>query len=111
MPGNFHIDDVLYMKTSIKAHLTGINIDLLVQSGTSQNKFVGLYGDRLKVKVTAKAIDGAANEAAIKLISKYFGVSKSAVRIVRGLSAREKTIEISGNPTVLAAAAEKLLFL
>ncbi len=88
---------------------TGITIDLLVQPGTSQNKFIGQHGNRLKVKITAKAIDGAANEAVIKLLSKYFNVPKSSVHILRGSTAREKTIEIIGNPTILADAAEMLI--
>lgn len=94
----------------IKVHSTGINLDLFVQPGTSQNEFGGLYINRLKLKVTAKAIDGAANEATCKFIAKYFAVPKSAVQIIRGLTAREKTIEITGSPTALKEAAEKLLF-
>lgn len=84
---------------------------MLVQPGTSQNKIIGLYRDRLKIKVTAKAVDGAANEATIKLISKYFGISKSAVQIIKGLTTREKTLALNGNPNELASAAKKLLLL
>ncbi len=99
------------IKSPIKVLSQGINIDLFVQPGTSQNKFAGLYADRLKVKVTAKAIDGAANEAVIKLIAKYFEIPKNAVQIIRGLTAREKTIALIGNPADLKVIADKLLLL
>lgn len=84
-------------------------MQLLVQPGSSQNIFVGIYIDRLKVKVSAKAADGKANEATCQLIAKYFDVPKTAVKIIRGLASREKTVEIRGNPVILKGAAEKLV--
>jgi uncharacterized protein len=51
--------------------------------------------DRLKVYVTAPAVDGKANAALILLLAKYFKVRKSDIEILRGEKSRDKVIGIS----------------
>jgi uncharacterized protein YggU (UPF0235/DUF167 family) len=46
----------------------------------------------LKVKVTAVAEDGKANEAIIALIASQFGIPKSRLAILRGATSRIKVI-------------------
>jgi uncharacterized protein YggU (UPF0235/DUF167 family) len=50
----------------------------------------------LKLRVAAAAAEGAANAAVAALIAKALGRPKSAVRIVRGETARVKQIEVDG---------------
>jgi uncharacterized protein YggU (UPF0235/DUF167 family) len=50
----------------------------------------------LKVRVRARAIEGEANEALIKLLAKALGVPKSAVAIQRGGQSRTKILVIEG---------------
>lgn len=56
----------------------------------------------LKVRVRAVPEDGKANEAVQKLVAKWLGVPKSAVRVVTGGKTRLKGLEIDG-PQELAA--------
>ena len=42
----------------------------------------------------APAIEGRANVAAIKLLAKYFGVSPSRVKLVRGATSKHKVFNI-----------------
>ncbi len=49
-----------------------------------------------QVRVAAPADAGKANAAAIEAIAGHMGLPKSAVRIVRGHTARLKLIEVSG---------------
>ena len=42
----------------------------------------------------APAVDGKANEAAVRLLAKYYGVSKARVRLVRGYTSKHKVFEI-----------------
>lgn len=42
----------------------------------------------------APAIEGRANAAAIKLLAKHFGVSKSQVRLLRGATSKYKVFDI-----------------
>lgn len=50
----------------------------------------------LKVRVSAAPADGAANAAVIALVAKALKVSRSAVRIASGETARVKRLEIDG---------------
>jgi uncharacterized protein len=50
----------------------------------------------LKARVRVAAENNAANRALEALITKAFGVAKSKVSVVRGQTARMKTLEIDG---------------
>ncbi|MEA3253855.1 MAG: DUF167 domain-containing protein [Chloroflexota bacterium] len=52
-------------------------------------------GDGLVVKVKEPPREGKANQAVIKLLAKYFGVSQSQVRIVAGFRGKSKVVEIA----------------
>jgi hypothetical protein len=59
----------------------------------------------LRLRVAAAAADGAANAAVTALVAKALGVSKSAVRLAGGQTARVKRLEIAGvGPAEVAAA-------
>lgn len=47
-----------------------------------------------KVKVNAKAVDGAANIRLIEILAEHFKVPFGAIRIMSGATSREKVIEI-----------------
>jgi uncharacterized protein YggU (UPF0235/DUF167 family) len=53
-------------------------------------------GETLKVWLTAAPVDGAANEALIKLLAARLHLPRSALRIVRGASGRQKVVAIEG---------------
>jgi uncharacterized protein (TIGR00251 family) len=57
----------------------------------------------LKARVAAIPEDGKANAALIALLAATLGVSKSAIRIASGETARLKTVEIAGDSRLLAA--------
>ncbi len=75
------------METRIRVRLT---------PRSARNEIVGWRDGLLRVRVTAPPVDGKANEALERLIAKTIGVRKSAVSVVSGARAREKTIEIEG---------------
>lgn len=56
----------------------------------------GVLDGVLKARVTAPAVDGAANHALVRLLADELGVPKSAVRIVAGASARQKLVVAEG---------------
>jgi hypothetical protein len=62
----------------------------------SKSEIVGSLDGALKIRLAAPPVDGAANEELIKLLSKTFGVSKSAIEILSGQTARTKQVKISG---------------
>jgi uncharacterized protein YggU (UPF0235/DUF167 family) len=50
----------------------------------------------LRLRVAAAAADGAANAAVLALLAKALGRPKSALRLLRGETARVKQIEVDG---------------
>lgn len=63
-------------------------------------------GGVLSVRVTAPPDDGKANAAVCKVVAHALGVPKTSVVVVRGHTARTKTLEVTG---VTDADVERLL--
>ena len=49
----------------------------------------------LTVYTKQPAVEGKANESAVRLVAKHFGVSKTHVTIIRGHTSRNKTVQIT----------------
>ncbi len=49
---------------------------------------------RVHVYVSPPAVEGRANEAAIKMLAEHYGAAKSRVRLLRGGKSKQKTFEI-----------------
>ena len=64
----------------------------------------GSFGDapELVVRVAARAVDGAANEAVVAALAKALGVRRAQVRITSGGRARTKGIEVADPPPNMA---------
>jgi len=73
-------------------------LELHVQPGARASGFAGQHGERIKVRLAARAVDGKANEALIEFLAAHYGVARRDVRIVAGLKSRRKRVEISGLP-------------
>lgn len=71
-----------------------MRVNVTVKPGTSQEKVV-TSKDRLTVFLRAKAHDGEANKALVRVLAEHFGVGKTSVVIVRGQNGRKKVVEIS----------------
>ena len=74
----------------------GIAIKIRVEPRSSREGLSGIIGDTLKIKVHAPPVGGAANEQLIGILSEEFGIKKSAIKIIRGQSSRDKVVEIEG---------------
>jgi uncharacterized protein (TIGR00251 family) len=49
---------------------------------------------RLKIYLTAPAVDGKANKALIEFLAEYYDVKRSAVKLVLGEKSRDKVVAI-----------------
>lgn len=56
----------------------------------------GEHDGALVVRVTARAVDGRATEAALAAVAEAFGVRRSAVTLVTGATSRSKLVEVDG---------------
>ncbi len=60
----------------------------------------------VKLRVSAAAEKGKANEAVLKLLAKAWKLPRSSFSIVSGETGRNKVVAVSGEPEVLAARLE-----
>lgn len=74
----------------------GVEISIRAQPRASRSEVVGMHGDQLKVRIAAPPVEGAANAELIKLLAKVLGVSRSALRVVRGEGSRSKVVRAEG---------------
>ena len=71
----------------------------------------GRHGDRsLIVAVSAKAIDGAATEAALRAVAEALGMPRRALVLITGATSRDKVLGVSSeNPDALRELVRELL--
>jgi uncharacterized protein (TIGR00251 family) len=69
---------------------------LRVTPGARAAGVVGRHGDAWKVRVTAPADAGRANEAVVQLLSDTLEVPRRAVTLVSGHAARDKVVSLAG---------------
>jgi uncharacterized protein (TIGR00251 family) len=78
----------------------GVTGDVLIrlQPRARRTEVVGERGDRIVVRVTAPPVAGRANDALRALVAERAGVPAGRVAIVRGHTARDKTVRVDGVP-------------
>ena len=81
-----------------------MRIVIRVRPGSARPGVGGEHDGALVVRVSARAVDGKATEAALAAVAGSFGVRRSAIRLVSGASSRTKNVDIdAGDPRILAA--------
>ncbi|MEW6445632.1 MAG: DUF167 domain-containing protein [Pseudomonadota bacterium] len=75
-------------------------LSLRVQPRSSKAGLEDVRDGRLRVRLNAPPVDGAANKALIELLAEAFGVPKSRVALLSGETGREKRVAIDA-PRIL----------
>ena len=65
------------------------------QPGAKRTASAGLHGDALKVRVAAPPVKGRANAELIAFVAATLGVPRKSVSVVKGGSARHKTVLVA----------------
>jgi uncharacterized protein (TIGR00251 family) len=78
----------------VEAVLTRVR--LRVAPGAKRAGVVGRHGDAWKVRVTAPAEGGRANDAVVRLVADTLTLPRTSVTLVSGHSARDKIVELAG---------------
>jgi len=86
---------------------TGLRLFVRLTPKAGQDRLAGSAAGadgrlRVKAAVTAPPEKGRANAALIALLARRLGWPKSRFRVARGQASRDKTIEIAGEPELLA---------
>lgn len=86
----------------------GVLIRLRVSPNARESGLQGAYGDSaVRVRVAAPPVEGKANAEVERFMAGIMGAPASEVRVVRGLSNRDKTVFVRG---VGVARAREVLF-
>ncbi len=72
-----------------------ISLTLQVQPNARRTAVAGRYGDALKLKITAPAVDGKANIAVIDFLHQWFKLPCSQISIRQGSRSRRKIVEFA----------------
>lgn len=67
-----------------------------VQPHAARTECVGIHGDALKIRVTARPLDGAANDVLIRFIAARCAVPQADVVIQAGAEGRRKRLCVKG---------------
>ncbi len=67
-----------------------------VSPGASRTEVVGRHGDGWKVRVTAPADRGRANEAVLAVLAESLAIPRRDIELVAGATGRDKLVEIHG---------------
>jgi uncharacterized protein len=78
----------------VEAVLTRVR--LRVAPGATRAGVVGRHGDAWKLRVTAPAEGGRANDAVVRLLAETLALPRTSVTLVSGHSARDKIVELAG---------------
>ena len=62
----------------------------------SREGVAGLFGDAVRVRLTAPPLENRANEALVRFLSATLGVPRSWVEIVSGRRGRKKVVRVAG---------------
>lgn len=71
-------------------------LSIRVQPNSSREGVGDVQNDALTVRLNAPPVEGRANAALVRFLSKRLDVAKSKVTIVRGDRGRNKTVSVEG---------------
>ncbi len=73
-----------------------MRITVWVRPGSARPGVGGERDGALVVRVSARAVEGQATEAALTAVAAAFGVRRRAVTLVAGAASRTKIVEVEG---------------
>ena len=80
------------MEDWIRIREGGVELRVRLMPRASRDGLQGLHGDRVKIRLTAPAVGGAANESLLRFLARLAKVPRSRIRIVLGARDRSKTL-------------------
>jgi uncharacterized protein (TIGR00251 family) len=70
-----------------------VKLSVSVQPNSKEESLTVKDG-RIKIRLRAKAVDGAANKALVIFLAKQFSIPRSSVILIAGHKSRHKVVEV-----------------
>lgn len=71
-------------------------LHLRVQPRAGREGYAGEHAGRLRLRVRAPPVDGAANARLVELLAELLALPRSSFSIVRGAASRDKDVVVTG---------------
>jgi uncharacterized protein YggU (UPF0235/DUF167 family) len=73
-----------------------VRIAIRVRPGAARTAVGGTHDGALVVRVTMRAVDGRATEAALAAVAQALAVRRRQVTLVSGMTSRTKVVDVDG---------------
>lgn len=83
----------------VQQQIDSVTFAVRVHPKAKRERIAGMFGEALKIELTAPPIDGKANEACIRFCADFLKVPRSSVTIAAGISSRNKVVRVVGIAT------------
>jgi uncharacterized protein len=74
--------------------MAGLRLPIRLVPRGGIDRVEGVVDGELRCRVAAPAVDGAANEAIIRLIARELGIPRSAIELLAGAKSRRKVLAL-----------------
>jgi uncharacterized protein YggU (UPF0235/DUF167 family) len=81
----------------------GCRLDISVVTNAKRSEAAGMHDGSLRVRLAARPIDGAANEALRQWLAHSLQVAPSRITLIRGQTARRKQWQVQASKTQIEA--------
>jgi uncharacterized protein (TIGR00251 family) len=89
-------DGAIFSQLNVREHDDGASFELRVQPRASRAAVLGVHAGALKISLTAAPVDGAANDALLRLLADRLDVPRASLRLLRGERSRQKVVHVHG---------------
>ncbi len=91
----FHRNPMLPERTSLpERHRSELTLEVFLKPGSKRDRIVAVEGSKVTLSVSAPPVDGRANEAMMRFLSKILHIPKSSINLVTGHTSRHKIVRI-----------------
>jgi uncharacterized protein len=80
----------------VRPNASGARLQLRVQPRASRDEIAGITGGAIRVRLMAPPVDGAANDALLRLLAARLDLPRSALTLVSGHTGRTKVVAVDG---------------
>ena len=73
-----------------------VRVRIHAQPGAAKTQVVGTHGDAVKIRIQAPPVEGKANQALLRYLSRRLECRKNQLQLVSGEHSRKKVILVTG---------------
>ena len=84
------------MSAWLRPTAAGTSLAVLVTPRASRTELAGAAEGRLRIRVAAPPVDGAANDELVRFLAGALGLPRSALAVTAGAAGRRKTVLVRG---------------